>query len=237
MKLSVLMAAYNEEAWIERSVRKVLEQKIPGIRDLELVIVNDGSTDKTADMIVSLEKQYPEKIIAVHHEKNQGKGAAIQTAVSIMTGDLCIIQDADLEYDPREYGLILEPILDGRADCVYGSRFLGTQPKRVLFFWHYVGNKFITLLCNLCTNLNMSDIETCYKAFSGNILKTIPIRSKDFGVEPEITVKIAQRRCRIYEVGISYAGRTYEEGKKIKWVDGIKAILTILKFSLFRDLP
>lgn len=236
MKLSVLMAAFNEEQWIEKSVQRVLEQKINGIREMELIIVDDCSTDRTWEIIRFLEKKYPGRIIPVQHNKNQGKGAGIRSAVQVMTGDICIIHDADLEYDPAEFSLVLGPIIDGRADCVFGSRFTGTQAKRVLYFWHYVGNKFITFLTNIVSNLNYTDIETCYKAFRSNIIKTIPIRSQDFGFEPEIAVKISQKKCRIYEVGISYSGRTYQEGKKIKWVDGIKAIMTILRFSLIKDI-
>lgn len=235
MKLSVLMPAYNEEQWLERIVAKVLKQKVNGIQDMELIIVDDNSTDGTRRTIEGLALKYPGKIIPVYHKINSGKGAAIRSAVEKATGEICVIQDADLEYDPAEYPLLLEPIISGRADCVYGSRFMGSQSKRVLFFWHYVGNKFITLLSNMFTNLNMTDMETCYKAFRADILKSIPIRCNRFGFEPEITVKIAQRKCRIYEVGISYAGRTYEEGKKITWVDGAKAIFYILKFSIIND--
>jgi len=235
MKLSVLMPAYNEEEWIERIVIRVLTQEISGIDDLEIVIVNDASKDNTQTIIEELVQKYPGKITAVNHEKNQGKGAALRTAIEKMNGDICIIQDADLEYSPNDYELVLEPIIEGRADCVYGSRFVGMQSKRILFFWHFIGNKMITLLSNMLTNLNLSDIETCYKAFRCDLLKTIPIRSDRFGFEPEITAKLAKRKVRVYEVGISYRGRTYEEGKKITWVDGVKAILCILKFWMIND--
>ena len=235
MKLSVLMPVYNEKMWLEKIVEKVMQQKVSGIHSLELIIVDDASQDGTTEIIHALKKKYPSQIQTVFHQENSGKGAAINTAIRHMTGDVCIIQDADLEYDPAEYGLILEPIIAGRADCVYGSRFVGTQAKRVLFFWHYIGNRVITLLSNLTTNLNFTDIETCYKAFRAGIIKTIPIRCKDFGLEPEITAKIAKRKCRIFEVGISYSGRTYEEGKKIKWVDGFRAIYIILKFWIWDD--
>ena len=235
MKLSVLMPVYNEKMWLEKIVEKVLQQKVPGIDQQELIIVDDSSTDGTTEIIQKLKNKYPGRIQTVFHPQNFGKGAALKTAIDHMSGDLCIIQDADLEYDPSEYHLMLEPIISGRADCVYGSRFIGTQAKRVLFFWHYVGNCLITLLSNITTNLNFTDIETCYKAFRGSIIKTIPIRSQDFGFEPEITAKIAKRKCRIFEVGISYSGRTYQEGKKIRWTDGFKAIFVILKFWILDD--
>ena len=229
------MAVYNEEDWLEKIVAKVLKQKVDGIHDLELIIVDDNSLDRTRAIIEDLSSKYPGKIVPVYHYVNSGKGAALRSAIDKMTGDICIIQDADLEYDPAEYPLMLEPIIHGRADCVYGSRFVGSQSKRVLFFWHYVGNKILTLMSNMFTNLNLTDMETCYKAFRCDILKTIPIQCNRFGFEPEITAKIAKRKCRIYEVGISYAGRTYEEGKKITWVDGVKAIFYIVKFWLSSD--
>jgi len=235
MKLSVLMSAYNEQQWIEESIGKVLQQKVEGIHDIEMIVVDDGSTDGTANVVRSLIEKQHKKIILISHEKNLGKGAAIRTAIGQATGDICVVQDADVEYSPQDYPILLQPIIDGFADCVYGSRFSGAQCKRVLFFWHYVGNKIITLFSNMCTNLNLTDIETGYKAFRADILKTIPIRSQRFGFEPEITAKIARRKLRIYEVGISYRGRPYAEGKKITWVDGVKAILTILRFWLVDD--
>ena len=235
MKLSVLMPVYNEKQWLDKIVPKVLNQRVAGIEDIELIIVDDGSKDGTQDIVRALAKQHPQKIVAIFHPQNMGKGAAIISAIDAMTGDVCIVQDADLEYDPNDYPLVLEPIVDGRADCVYGSRFVGSQSKRVLYFWHYLGNKFLTLFSNIFSNLNFTDMETGYKAFRCDILKTIPIRSKRFGFEPEITAKIARRKCRIFEVGISYRGRTYEEGKKITWVDGVKAIFTILKFWIVDD--
>src|SRR3989338_5530621 len=235
MKLSVLMAVYNEEDWLEKIVAKVLKQKVDGIHDLELIIVDDNSLDRTRAIIEDLSSKYPGKIVPVYHYVNSGKGAALRSAIDKMTGDICIIQDADLEYDPAEYPLMLEPIIHGRADCVYGSRFVGSQSKRVLFFWHYVGNKILTLMSNMFTNLNLTDMETCYKAFRCDILKTIPIQCNRFGFEPEITAKIAKRKCRIYEVGISYAGRTYAEGKKRTWVDGFKALFLILKYGIMND--
>lgn len=235
MKLSVLMPVYNEKKWLPQIVEKVLQQKVERITDIELLIVNDGSDDGTADVLKELSGKYGKRIRVFAHEVNRGKGACIQTAVKYMSGDVCIIQDADLEYDPADYPLILEPIISGRADCVYGSRFTGTQPKRVLFFWHYAGNKFLTLLSNMFTNINLTDMETCYKAFRADVLKSIPIRSERFGFEPEITAKIAKRKLRIYEAGISYHGRTYQEGKKITWKDGLQALGIILKYWIVDD--
>ena len=232
MKLSVLMPAYNEERWIKRIVERVIKQDVSGVDELEIVIVDDCSTDSTRKIISELSASYPRTIKPVWHKKNSGKAESIKSAIKHMSGDICIIQDADLEYDPKDYPLLLEPIIEGRADCVYGSRFTGSQSKRVLFFWHYVGNKFLTLLSNMFTNLNLTDMETCYKAFRSEILKSIPIQSRRFGLEPEITSRIAKKRCRVFEVGISYNGRTYEEGKKITWIDGIKAIFCIIWFNL-----
>src|SRR3989339_759668 len=235
LKLSVLMPAYNEGKTLEKIVEKVIKQKVEGVYDLEIIIVDDRSQDNTRAIIESLKNKYKDKIVPVFHEKNMGKGAAIRTAIDKMTGDICIIQDADLEYDPSDYPLLLEPLVDTRADCVYGSRFVGSQSKRVLFFWHYLGNRFLTLLSNMFTNLNLTDMETCYKAFKCDILKSIPLQCNRFGFEPEITAKIARKRCRIFEVGISYSGRTYEEGKKITWKDGFVAIYIILRYGLIRN--
>ncbi len=235
MKLSILMPVYNETETLEEIVGKVLNQKVDGITAMELVMVDDFSVDGTRDVIAELEKKYPKEIKAYFQDQNYGKGFAITRAINEMTGEICIIQDADLEYDPTDYPRILEPIISGRADCVYGSRFAGSQAKRVLFYWHSLGNKFLTLLSNMFTNLNLTDMETCYKAFRCEIIKSIPIQSKRFGFEPEITAKISKRRCRIYEVGISYRGRTYDEGKKITWVDGVKAIFTIVYFWIVDD--
>ena len=235
MKLSILIPVYNEKRWLEALVAKVEQQKIPGVISKEIIIVDDGSTDGTRDLVRQVASKYPNSIKSYFHEVNSGKGSALHTAISKMTGDICIIQDADLEYDPADYPLIIEPLIQGRADVVYGSRFAGSQAKRVLFFWHMVGNKFLTLLSNMCTNLNLTDMETCYKAFRCDLLKTIPLRSKRFGFEPEITAKIAKRRARIFEVGISYNGRTYQEGKKIGWKDGFQAIYLILKYWLVDD--
>jgi len=224
------MPVYNEKDFLEDIVQKVLKQQVSGIDELELIKVDDCSTDGTTQLVKKIAQEYPKQIRAFYHEKNQGKGAALKTAIKNMTGDICIIQDADLEYDPADYPRMLEPIISGRADCVYGSRFVGSQSKRVLFFWHLIGNKFLTLLSNMFTNLSFTDMETCYKAFRCDVLKSIPVESQRFGFEPEITSKIAKQKCRIYEVGISYQGRTYAEGKKITWKDGCQAIWTILKY-------
>ena len=236
MKLSVLMPIFNERNWLEKAVQKILNIAIEGIDALELILVDDGSMDGTAEIVQKLYRENPKQIYPIFHKKNMGKGAAIKSAISKMTGDICIIQDADLEYDPSNYSLLLEPILSGHADCVYGSRFAGSQSKRVLLFWHYMGNQVLTLFSNMLTNLNLTDMETGYKAFRADILKTIPIRSSRFGFEPEITAKVAKRHHRIYEVGISYYGRTYSEGKKITWLDGLKAIFIIIKYWLIDDL-
>ncbi|MEE9526857.1 MAG: glycosyltransferase family 2 protein, partial [Syntrophobacteria bacterium] len=197
----------------------------------EIIIVDDGSTDGTRELLQEITLSQ-ENVRVLYHDRNQGKGAALRTGFEGATGDIVIIQDADLEYDPREYPILLEPILDGRADVVYGSRFLG-GPHRVLFFWHYLGNKFLTLLSNAVTNLNLTDMETCYKVFKREVLAGMNLKSNRFGFEPEFTVKIAKKDCRIYEVPISYSGRTYAEGKKIGWKDGVKAIFAILWFRVF----
>jgi len=235
MKLTVIMPVYNEKKWIEGIVAKVIDQSVCGISAKELIIVDDCSSDGTRDVIKKLVDEFSDKIIVLYHEKNLGKGASVRTAVEKMTGDIAVIQDGDLEYDPQDYNQLLEPIISNRADCVYGSRFVGTQSKRVMFFWHSVGNKFLTLISNMFTNINLTDMETCYKAFRSNVIKSIPIRSNRFGFEPEITSKIARRRFRIHEVGISYNGRTYEEGKKIGWKDGVCAIFVILKYWIIND--
>ncbi len=235
MKLSIIIPVYNEKLWVRTVVERVLQQPVSGVNSKELIIVDDGSCDGTTEIIKSLSKKYPE-IIPVYMTKNAGKGASIQAAAGKITGDACIIQDADDEYDPKDYSLVLEPIISGRADAVYGSRFIGTQPKRVLFFWHYLGNLFLTRLSNMLTNLNLTDMETGCKAFRAEVLKSIPLRSRRFGFEPEITAKLSRKKCRIFEVGISYNGRTYDEGKKITWLDGFKAIFTIVKFWLVKDI-
>lgn len=233
MKLSVLIPAYNERPWIEECVARVMSQKVEGITEKEIIIVDDASTDGTDRVLAELEKKNPQVIKTVKHPYNLGKGACIRTAVGVMTGDICVIQDADLEYDPTNYPQLLRPLVSGIADCVYGSRFQGDQAKRVLLFWHYLGNRVLTFLSNMLTNINITDMETGYKAFRCDILKKITIVSDRFEFEPEITAKVARLRCRMYEVGISYYGRTYAEGKKITWVDGVKAIFAIIRFGIF----
>jgi glycosyltransferase involved in cell wall biosynthesis len=234
MKLSVLIPVYNERPWIEECVRRVMAQPVAGITSVEVIIVDDGSGDGTDRVLLDLKSRYASTLKIITHRHNQGKGACIRSAIEAMTGDICIIQDADLEYHPNNYPAMLQPLIDNVADCVYGSRFQGDQPKRVLLYYHFMGNKFLTFLSNLLTNINLSDMETGYKAFRCDLLKKIRIVSNRFGFEPEITAKIARARCRMYEVGISYFGRTYAEGKKITWLDGFKAIVTIIRFGLFR---
>ncbi len=229
MKLSVVIPAYNEKGTIGEIIARVREVKIDGI-DKELVIVDDASTDGTREVLKRYEND--KDIRVFYHEKNQGKGAALQTAFGQVQGEYVVIQDADLEYDPKEYPKLLEPILDGRADVVYGSRFLG-GPHRVFFYWHYVGNRFLTTLSNMLSDVNLTDMETCYKAFRREVFGKVKIRSKRFGCEPEFTMKVAKYRFRIYEVPISYSGRGYAEGKKITWKDGLKAIFTLLWFRFF----
>ncbi len=226
MKISVIIPSYNEKRYIEEIVKRVLDTGIPE----ELIIVDDFSTDGTREILNELKDRTGIKVI--FHEKNMGKGLAIRTAIKEVTGDVVIIQDADLEYDPREYPRLLEPILDGRADAVFGSRFLG-GPHRVLYFWHYVGNKFLTLLSNMLNNLNLTDMETCYKAFKVDVIKSLDLKSNRFGFEPEVTAKLAKKGYRIYETSISYSGRSYAEGKKINWKDGVAAIFHIIRFNLF----
>lgn len=226
MKLSVVIPVYNEADTITEVIRRVRDTPY----DVEVIVVDDGSTDGTPDRLLALADA--DDLCLLRHDTNLGKGAALRTGFARVTGDVVVIQDADLEYDPRDYGKLLEPILDGRADVVYGSRFLG-GPHRVLFFWHSVGNKFLTLISNAVTNLNLTDMETCYKAFRADVLKDVQIRSNRFGVEPEFTAKVAKRGLRIYEVPISYSGRNYAEGKKITWRDGVAALFAILRFRLF----
>jgi glycosyltransferase involved in cell wall biosynthesis len=227
--LSVVIPVYNEEKTLRKIVDAVLKNGIPVY---ELVIVNDCSTDGSRAVMEELATD--PRIRIFHHEVNRGKGAALDTGLKNVTGEVVVIQDADLEYDPKEYRLLLDPIARKKADVVYGSRFMGGRPHRVVFFWHMVGNKFLTFLSNMFTNINLTDMETCYKMFVVNVIRDIRIEEPRFGFEPEITAKIAKKRCRIYEVGISYAGRTYEEGKKINWKDGFRAIYAIIKYNLFR---
>jgi glycosyltransferase involved in cell wall biosynthesis len=227
--LSVIIPLYNEKTTIREIIKKVVSVHIRK----EIIVVDDFSTDGTRDILADLEGSC-ENLTVIYHERNQGKGAAIRTGVSRVGGSMVIIQDADLEYDPTEYIKLMGPILQGKADVVYGSRFAGGEAHRVLYFWHYLGNKALTLLSNMFTNLNLTDMETCYKLFRAEVLKGIKLEQDRFGFEPEITAKIARMGCRIYEVGISYSGRTYAEGKKVGWKDGIQAVLCILKYGLFR---
>jgi glycosyltransferase involved in cell wall biosynthesis len=229
MKLSIISPCYNEKNTIEAIVEAV---KASPIDDQEIIIVDDYSTDGTRDILN--EKIAPQVAKVVFHEKNQGKGAALRTGFQEATGDVVVIQDADLEYDPQEYPLLLDPIRRDRADVVFGSRFSGGNAHRVVYFWHMIGNKFLTLLSNMFTNINLTDMETCYKAFRREIIQSITIEEDRFGFEPEITAKVARKQCRIFEVGISYYGRTYAEGKKIGWRDGFRAIYAIVKYNTWK---
>jgi glycosyltransferase involved in cell wall biosynthesis len=227
MKLSIIMPCFNEVHTIERIVAAVLAAPL---ENKELIVVDDGSTDGTQEILRTRIEPLVAKVI--YHQVNQGKGAALRTGIAAAQGDVVLIQDADLEYDPADYVSLLAPVLQGKADVVYGSRFMGGDAHRVLFFWHSMGNRFLTLLSNMFTNLTFTDIETGYKVFKREIITQISISENRFGVEPELTAKIAKLRCRIYEVGISYSGRTYAEGKKINWKDGLRALWCILKYNL-----
>lgn len=229
MKLSVVMPVYNEE----KTLRQVVASVFATGMNIELLCVDDGSRDGSRGVLEGLATEYP-GLRVFCQPRNMGKGAALRRGIQEATGDFVIIQDADLEYDPNEYSKVLEPLEKGMADVVYGSRFLGGGPHRVLYFWHSAGNWMLTLLSNMLTDLNLTDMETCYKAFRREVLQAIPLEEDRFGFEPEITVKIAKRRLRVYEVGISYWGRTYEEGKKIGWRDGVRALWCLIKYS-FRD--
>ena len=227
-KLSIIIPSYNEEDTILKVIKKVKSVNLGKIKK-EIIVVNDGSTDKTTKVLSKLKTQNL-KLKILTHKVNLGKGAAIRSALKKVTGDVVVIQDADLEYDPNEYQQLLKPILDGKADVVYGSRFMGNAPHRVLYFWHMLGNKILNLLSNSLTNLNLTDMETCYKMFTKEIANKLNVQENRFGFEPEFTVKISKMNARVYEVGISYSGRSYEEGKKINWKDGVWALWCLIKY-------
>ena len=232
--LSVIIPAYNESKTITGIINRVLDAPTPEITK-EIIVVNDCSNDDTAQLVERFISENPSSNVRlVNHEVNKGKGAALHTGIASATGDFIIVQDADLEYDPREYMDLFKPILEGFADVVYGSRFMGSKPHRILFFWHTIGNRFLTRVSNIFTNLNLTDMETCYKLFRADILKNLKLKEKRFGFEPEVTAKVSRvANVRIYEVGISYYGRTYAEGKKISWRDGFRALYCILKYNVF----
>jgi glycosyltransferase involved in cell wall biosynthesis len=231
MKLSVIVPCYNEAKTIETVLENIKNVSLE--IDKEIIIIDDCSTDGTREYLKSIDDKN-ESIKIIYHSKNCGKGAALRSGFKAASGDIVLIQDADLEYDPHEYPKLLKPIIEDRADVVYGSRFIGGESHRVLYFWHSFGNKFLTLFSNIFTNLNLTDIEVCYKVFRKEILNKIELKEDRFGFEPEITAKISRLKCRIYEVGISYSGRTYDEGKKITWKDGIRAVYVIIKYGVFR---
>jgi SAM-dependent methyltransferase len=235
-RLSILIPLYNEEEFIAALLTRVMEAPLPPGMERELIVVDDASTDGSSDIAQDFARKYPDSIHLTRHEQNRGKGAAIRTAIAQASGEFCVIQDSDLEYDPREYVKLLKPLMEGAADVVYGSRFMAAGERRVLYFWHSVGNRLLTTLCNIFADVNLTDMETCYKAFRTSLIQSIPIRSNRFGIEPELTIKLAQRQARIYETPVTYHGRTYEEGKKIGVKDGFQALYVILKTGLTRDI-
>jgi glycosyltransferase involved in cell wall biosynthesis len=236
MKLSIIIPAYNEAKTIHRILDKIKSVELVNIINKEIIIINDYSTDNTEEAIQQYILQNTQLNIQYKkHEINKGKGAALHTGIKEATGDFIVIQDADLEYDPNEYNILLKPLLDGFADVVYGSRFMGGKPHRILFFWHTIGNKFLTFLSNMFTNLNLTDMETCYKMFRREVIQSLSLKEQRFGFEPEVTAKMSRYpNVRIYEVGISYYGRTYAEGKKINWKDGFRAIYCVLKYGMLK---
>ena len=231
MRLSVVIPVYNEAATLEKTIERVVSVDLPLER--EIVMVDDGSTDGTREVYPKIERRWPDVSFKIKlADRNQGKGAALRQGFALATGDIILVQDADLEYDPADYPRLLAPILDGKADVVYGSRFVGSEAHRVLYFWHMIGNRLLTLMSNMFTNLNLTDMETCYKVFRAEVIKPLKLRSNTFTIEPEMTAKVSKGKWRIYEVGISYAGRTYEEGKKIGWKDAIRAMWAIIRYRL-----
>ncbi|TDB65887.1 glycosyltransferase family 2 protein [Arundinibacter roseus] len=237
-KLSIVIPAYNEGRTIATVLDKVSAVELVQSIEKELIIVNDCSVDDTEAQVLAYQQKHQGSLSIKYlkHEVNRGKGAALRTGFQHATGEVCIVQDADLEYDPNEFNLLLKPILDGFADIVYGSRFMGGKPHRILFFWHTIGNKFLTFVSNMCTNLNLTDMETCYKMFDTRILQSLDLKENRFGFEPEVTAKVSRiPRIRIYEIGISYYGRTYEEGKKINWKDGFRALYCIAKYGMLKQ--